>query len=263
MKLSLAGWSLQKLFRGNQLTLLEFPAFTKAQFGIDGVELNSPFFASKEPAYLKELVEAAKQAGSKLLNIAVDEKGDLSSLDAGVRGQSLEAYGQWIPVAKAIGVSAIRCNSGGKEITDRGAAIGACIESFTELAKRGKEHGVAILMENHGGLSSDPDSIIQVMEAVGQAVGREWVGTLPDFGNWYPPIERYEATRKIFPYAKAVHAKTKDIDENLNHPAFDLAKCVQIAKAAGYDGYLGIEYEGAGEPVEGVKRSVRILKPLL
>jgi sugar phosphate isomerase/epimerase len=263
MKLSLAGWSLKNLFRGNQLTLLDYPAFAKAQFGIDGVELNSPFFASKDSEYLKQLVAAARKAGSTLLNIAVDEKGDLSSDDQSVRAEGLAAYGQWIPVAAAIGVRAIRANSGGKNITDRAKAIQSCIGSFTELARQGKKQGVAILMENHGGLSSDPESIIQVMEAVGSAVGKEWIGTLPDFGNWYPPVERYEATKKIFPYAKAVHAKTKDIDENLNHPAFDLAKCVRIAKEAGYDGYLGIEYEGAGEPIEGVMRSVRILKPLL
>jgi sugar phosphate isomerase/epimerase len=263
MKLSLAGWSLQTLFKGGKLSLLDFPSFTKENFGIEAVELNSPFFASKEPQYLKQLVDAAQNAGVEMLNIAVDEQGDLSATDEAVRAEGLKAYSQWIPVAKAIGVRAIRANSGGKEITDRPASIAACIRSFTELAQKGKEQGVAVLMENHGGLSCDPDSIIQVMEAVAKKVGKEWIGTLPDFGNWYPPIERYEATKKIFPYAKAVHAKTKDIDENLNHPAFDLAKCVRIAKEAGYDGWLGIEYEGSGEPIEGVKRSVRILRPLL
>jgi sugar phosphate isomerase/epimerase len=252
MKLSLAGWSLQTLFKGGQLALLDFPAFTKENFGIEAVELNSPFFASKEPQYLKQLVANAQKAGSQLLNIAVDEAGDLSALDEAVRTEGLKAYSQWIPVARAIGVRAIRANSGGRDITDRAAAIAACIRSFTELARKGKEQGVAILMENHGGFSCDTESIIQVMEAVANEVGKEWIGTLPDFGNWYSPIERYEATRKIFPYAKAVHAKTKDIDENLNHPAFDLAKCVRIAKEAGYDGWLGIEYEGSGEPVEGV-----------
>lgn len=263
VKLSLAGWSLQKLFKGGRLKLVDYAAFTKENFGIDAVELNSPFFESRDAGYLKQLTAAAHAAGSKLLNIAVDEKGDLASTNEAERQEGLKAYGQWIPVAAAIGCAAIRANSGGRNIVDRSAAIAACVESFSELARQGQAHGVAVLMENHGGLSSDPQSIIQVMEAVGSAVGKQWVGTLPDFGNWYPPIERYEATRKIFPYAKAVHAKTKDIDEKLNHPAFDLAKCVRIAREAGYDGYLGIEYEGEGEPVEGVKRSVRILRALL
>lgn len=263
MKLSLAGWSLKDLFRGGQLTLTDFPAFTKEQFDIDAVELNSPFFESRDSSYLVQLVEATAKAGSRLLNIAVDEKGDLASTDATARQEALKLYGRWIPVARALGCSAIRCNSGGKDAPDQRAALDACIQSFTELARLGREEGIPILIENHGGLSSDPDTIIAIMEAVGQAGGKEWIGTLPDFGNWYGEIDRYEATAKILPYAKAIHAKTKDIDENLNHPAFDLARCVQVTREGGYNGYLGIEYEGGGDGVEGVKRSVRILKPLL
>jgi hypothetical protein len=68
---------------------------------------------------------------------------------------------------------------------------------------------------------------------------------------------------KILPFAKAVHAKVLDIDEQLNHPKFDLARCVSLAKACGYDGYLGIEYEGGDDQVEGVTRAVAKLTPML
>jgi sugar phosphate isomerase/epimerase len=265
MDLSLAGWSLQKLFRASErpLKLVDFPAFTKEQFGIEAVELNSPFFESRESKYLSELRAAGERAGVKLLNIAVDEQGDLSSDDDAVRKQGVENYRRWVPVAKELGCSAIRANSGGKNITDRPRAVKQCIDSFRKLADDGRKHGVIILMENHWGLSADPDSVIQVMEAVRETHGKDAIGTLPDFGNWPPEVEKYEALRRIMPYAHAVHAKVKDIDENLNHPAFDLERCVKVTKEAGYDGWLGIEYEGGGEPIEGVKRSVRKLRPLL
>ncbi|RYZ64955.1 MAG: sugar phosphate isomerase/epimerase, partial [Proteobacteria bacterium] len=87
MKLSLCGWSLNRLFRreASPLTLLEFPAFTLDQFGIDAVELNNIYFESTEPAYLDMLRAAADAAGSTMLNIAVDEKGDLASDDEALR----------------------------------------------------------------------------------------------------------------------------------------------------------------------------------
>jgi sugar phosphate isomerase/epimerase len=265
MKLSLAGWSLQRLFRSvdKPLQLVNFPAYTKEQFGIEAVELNSPFFASCDEAYLQQLSAAAAQAGVKLLNIAVDEKGDLSSDDEAVRQEGIVKYSRWVPVAAALGCSAIRANSGGKNMTDRGRAVKQCTDSFRRLAEEGRRHNVTILMENHWGLSADPESVVEVMEGVRQTHGPDAVGTLPDFGNWPEGVDRESALRRIMPYARAVHAKVLDIDENLDHPKFDLEQCISIAREAGYDGYLGIEYEGKGDPVEGVRRAVRKLRPML
>jgi sugar phosphate isomerase/epimerase len=265
MKLSLAGWSLQKRFRStdNPLKLLDFPAFSKEKFGIDAVELNSPFFGSRSPKYLNELVAAAKKANVRLLNIAVDERGDLAAEDEAERTEGLAAYGAWIPIAKAIGCSAIRCNSGGKTIKNRDAAVASCIDSFRRLADDGRKNGVTILMENHGGISVDADTIVQIMESLRQSHGPDAVGTLPDFGNWPDNVDRYASLAKIMPYAKAVHAKVNDIDAQLNHPRFDHARCIRIARESGYNGYLGIEYEGSGEPIEGVKRAVKKLTPLI
>jgi len=265
MKLSLAGWSLQKLFRAaeNPLKLLDFPRVTKEKFGLDAVELNSPFFVSRDAKYLKELATSAQRAGVKLLNIAVDEKGDLASEDESKRKEGLAAYGQWIPVAKAIGCSAIRCNSGGREVKDRGTAVNHCIDSFRRLADEGQKNGVTILMENHGGISSDAETIVHIMETLRRSHGPSAVGTLPDFGNWPDNVDRYASLSKIMPFAGAVHAKVLDIDAQLNHPKFDHARCIRITREAGYHGYLGIEYEGSGEPNEGVRRAIKKLTPLL
>lgn len=266
MKLSLAGWSLHKRFRATDraLALVDFPQFTRDHFGLDAVELNNIFFASREPAYLRELVQSAERAKVRLLNIAVDEKtADLSADDDAARAEGLALYARWIPVAKEIGCTAIRANSGGKTITDRPRAIRHCIESFRRLADEGKKHGIAILVENHGGLSSDAASIVALIEAVRETHGPDAIGSLPDFGNWPDDVDRYAELQKILPYAKAVHAKVLDIDANLNHPKFDHARCIQLTRQAGYDGYLGIEYEGEGDEVESITRAVTKLQRLL
>src|SRR3954468_18456430 len=102
MRLSLAGWSLQKLFKRPRypLKLVHFPVFTKEELGLDAIELNSPFFESREPDYLKRLVAAAQRASVNLLNIAVDEDGDLASEDEAERARSIENYGRWVSAAK-------------------------------------------------------------------------------------------------------------------------------------------------------------------
>jgi sugar phosphate isomerase/epimerase len=267
LKLSLAGWSLHKLFRRDRdpLPLVEFPRFTREQFGLDAVELNSPFFEATTPPYLERLASNAAAAGVKLLNIAVDEAGDLSSNDESLRAIGVASYGQWIRVAADLGCAAIRANSGGGKIADRDAATGHCIDSFRRPADQGREHGVVILLENHWGISLDPGTIATIMMALVQSHGRDAVGTLVDLGNWPDAVDRTAAIRTVVPWAKAFHAKVNDIDAALNHPRFDHAACIAIAREAGYGGYLGIEFEGAepADPVEGVRRSVRKLAPLL
>ncbi|MGH7179157.1 MAG: sugar phosphate isomerase/epimerase family protein [Tepidisphaeraceae bacterium] len=265
MKLSLAGWSLHKLFRAakNPLKLLDFPGTVAERFGLDAVELNSPFFVSREPKYLRELAQSAERAGVRLLNIAVDEVGDLSADNDADRARAVSTYSRWIPVAAELGCAAIRANTGGMGVHDVTRALAACIDSFRRLADLGVQHGVAILVENHGGLSAKPDLILKIIDSVYATHGPNAVGTLPDFGNWTDSIDRIESLKLILPLAKAVHAKVLDIDENLDHPRFDLHACMTLVRQCGYDGYVGIEYEGNADPIEGVKRAIKKLTPLL
>jgi L-ribulose-5-phosphate 3-epimerase len=265
MELSLAGWSLNRLFRdaSKPLALVDFPAYARDTFGIRAVELNNIYFESTLPAYLEKLRAAADQAGSKLLNIAVDEPGDLSNTHVVSRHIALANYARWVPVAKYLGCEAIRANSGGANVVDRGPSLAACIDSFRRLCDVGCTWGIKILIENHWGISADPDVIVHVCEAINASHGKGVMYALADWGNWPDTTDRYQAIGKIMPYADAVHAKVNDIDGSLHHPRFDHGRCMQISKAAGYDGYLGIEYEGKDDPVVGVRRGVELLRKLL
>lgn len=265
MKLSLCGWSLNRLFRreASPLTLLEFPAFARDQFGIDALEINNIYFESTEPAYVDQLRAAIDAAGAICLNIAVDEKGDLSSDDEAARLEAVERYARWLPIAKTLGCGVIRANSGGGDMRDRERAIANCTDSFRRLCELGHAHGVALMMENHWGISADPEVMVRVVEAVCDTHGADAMHTLVDWGNWPDDIDRYAAIERTMPLAIAVHAKVNDIDAELNHPRFDHARCIAIAREAGYDGYLGIEYEGAADPVEGVRRGAMLLRRLL
>ena len=265
LSLSLAGWSLQSLFRAKQapLSIYDFPRFTRDTFGVHAVELNNIFFDSTRPADLDRLRKAADDVGVAMLNIAVDEHGDLSSIDPAAREIAIANYARWIAVAAYLGIAAVRANSGGSA-TSTPEAANCCIDSFRRLADAGRKLGVKILIENHWGLSFSPDFIVRLVHAVRETHGDAAIGVLADWGNWPDEIDRYAALEKVLPFASAVHAKVNDIDESLRHPRFDHRRCIELTRAAGYQGFLGIEFESKTiEPVEGIRRGVRLLRSLI
>lgn len=256
MKISLAGWSLNRRFRAaeNPLSLLDFPAVAREEFGFDAVELNSPFFASLEPDYLEALNARGREFDVRFVGLAVDGTGDPSSADEDARRHAIEQIERWFPVAKALGLPYFRANTGGRGAEDDPAALARCIASWRELAAEAARWEIPIVIENHGGISANPDHIVAIMEAV----GGPWIGTLPDFGNFADAI-RYEGLRKIAPYARGVHAKMLEFGPDGEETRIDIGRCVKIFRDAGYDGYFGIEFEGRTDDHEGVLKSKGLL----
>lgn len=146
---------------------------------------------------------------------------------------------KWVDIAAVLGCHSIRCNTGAQE--GDADALDRCVESFSALLEYADASGVNVLIENHWGLSSDPDWLTELM----RRVGHPRFGTLPDFGNIPETTDRYDAVRKMMPYAKAVSAKCYDFDDGTgDETKIDYAKMLGIVDAAGYHGWVGIEYEG-------------------
>jgi len=280
-KISLAGWSLHRRFLSKEtpLRLLDFPRVAKEEFGIDAVELNNVFFESTDEPYLTQLKEAAEKAGVRLVGMAVDRTGDPSSLDEAVRKESIELVRQWFPVAKSLGLPFFRVNTGGHGRESDLASLKQCIASFKELVKMAEEYAVKLAIENHWGISANPQNIVRIIEEIGS----EYLGTLPDFGNFpdetrpqvfeavkpglppgiTPTDIRYWGLELMAPYAIGVHAKMYAFDEEGNEVRFDVPAFVDIFRRAGFDGYWGIEFEGAEDDHDGVTKSKRLLERVL
>jgi sugar phosphate isomerase/epimerase len=256
MKISLAGWSLQRRFRRpeNPLTLLEFPGVAREEFDLEAVELNSPFFACTEPDYLEALKEEAGKFNVALVGLAVDGTGNSAALDEEERRAAVEAIRAWFLVARRLGLPSFRANTGGRGAEDDPRAMEQCIRSFRDLAAEAARHEVALTIENHGGLSACPDRVLILL----RAVDNPWLGTLPDWGN-FPDAVRYEGLQKLIPYARGVHAKTYAFDEHGEETRVDVPRCLQICRAAGYRGFYGIEFEGPTDDGEGVRKSKALL----
>ena len=113
----------------------------------------------------------------------------------------------------------------------------ACIR---QPSRRAADSKLNVIVENHGGLSSNGKWLRSVI----QKVDLPNCGTLPDFGNFPPETDRYEAVEMLMPYAKAVSAKSYDFNDTGDETQIDYYKMMKIVLDAGYHGYVGIEYEG-------------------
>jgi len=260
-KLAVSSWSLHRelphfLRRdiGGRISLLDFPKICVEEFGVNAVELCQAHFLSTEWDYIEQVKEALKRYNVKVVNIPVDI-GHAAEPDPKKRENEFKIIKRWFQIAKYLDSPSIRVNTGSG---DEEEALRLAIEGYRELVEVAEETGVKVLIENHGGLSANPDNIVRIIEEVGS----EYIGTCPDFGN-FPPEIRYEGLKKIAKYAQIVHAKTYEFDESGEETTIDIGRCVRILKHAGFDGYYSVEFEGKGDQREGVKKSIALLKKYL
>jgi len=241
-EISLAQWSLHRTIRKGELTTLDFPALAKSRFGIHAVEYVNQFFIdkAKDKKFFKELKQRTDDQGVKNVLIMIDAEGELGNLDHPARHQAVENHYKWIEAANSLGCHAIRVNAAGKG--SREEVSKAAIEGLHELSVFAKDFDINVIVENHGGYSSEGNWIAGVMNEV----GLDNCGTLPDFGNFYE-YDKYQGVKDMMPFAKGVSAKSNNFDQEGNESAIDYNKMLQIVKNANYHGYIGIEYEGPDE----------------
>jgi len=261
MKISVSSWSLHRelphfLRRelAAKITITDFPRICVEEFGVEAVELCQMHFLSTDKEYLADVKRALKDWSLSLVNIPVDI-GSAAEPNPEKRRAEFKVIREWFHIARYLGSPSIRVNTGGGEGE---AALKRAIEGYRDLVRTAEETGVMLLIENHGGISADPDNIIKIIEEVGS----NYIGTCPDFGN-FPPNIRYEGLKKIAKYAPIVHAKTYDFDEKGEETRIDYKRCIDILKSQGFNGYYSIEYEGKGDQREGVKKSLKLLKRYL
>jgi sugar phosphate isomerase/epimerase len=260
-KISLAEWSLNRTLFGGKLDNLDFPAFTKKEFDIDAVEYVNQFFAdkAKDEKYLKDLKKRAADHGVTNVLIMIDGEGALGDPDEAKRKQAVENHHKWVEAAKFLGCHSIRVNAISEGPYDEQMKLAA--DGLRRLTEFGEKHDINVIVENHGGLSSNGAWLAGVMKMV----DNERCGTLPDFGNFRisdtEEYDRYKGVKELMPFAKGVSAKSHKFDAGGNEVETDFVKMVKIVLDSGYHGYIGIEWEGE-EPseVEGVKLTKKLLE---
>ena len=255
--LSLAEWSLHRTLRKGPMTNLDFPKVTRDEYGITAVEYVNQFFKDKaeDKTYLGELKTRCDDLGVTSVLIMIDGEGHIGAGTEAGRGKTIDQHKKWVTAAKFLGCHSIRVNSHGEGADDAEKAAN-CVKGLTGLSSFAKDHGINVIVENHGGLSSNGAWMAKVLKEVGM----DNCGSLPDFGN-FGKYDRYQGIKDLMPFAKGVSAKSHDFDDEGNETRTDFLKAVRITLEAGYRGYIGIEYEGGklSEP-EGIKATKKLLE---
>jgi sugar phosphate isomerase/epimerase len=231
---------------GPEISILSLPELS-VELGITTVEICQAHLASTDPEYLADVGAAVEDAGCRVVNMPIDV-GNLAEPSAEKRSAELAQILPWIDAANALGSPAVRVNTGRSDGMNEGEALRIVAQGYARLAAYCAERGMTVLLENHGGLSSTPEAIIELLALVDAANFR----LCPDFGNFAPEL-REEGLRAMLPHAAMVHAKMMDFDEAGTHPAFDLDRCLNLVVESRYSGPLSIEFEGQGDPYEAVK----------
>lgn len=269
-KLSLAQWSLNRAIREGGMNPLDFAEKAK-KMGFEGLEYVNHLYG-KSYMEASNMLQAIKGVGKDLLVrskdndienliIMIDGQGDLANENEKERKEGIEKHHKWVDLANYLGCHSIRVNLHGEGTRDNQIEQG--VKSMTELCEYAKPQGINVIVENHGGNSSDPAFVSKVIEGCGMSNA----GTLPDFGNFcikreggkrwgapcveeYPDI--YEGIAKMMPYAKGVSAKSYAFDAKGDETKIDYYKMMKVVKDAGYTGYVGVEYEGETDEEKGI-----------
>ncbi len=257
-KISLAQWSLHKAILDDK-TLKGIDFAQKAnEMGFEAIEYVSQIYTKDietmgMEALLDTLKAKSEQYEVKNLLIMVDREGDLASSSEKERNEAIVNHKKWIDAAAFLGCHSIRLNIFGNEDNVENWKKFS-IESLTKLANYAKDKNINVIVENHGGFSSNGGLLVEVM----QKVNLDNCGTLPDFGNFclkreegerwgtkcIEEYDMYKGIKELMPYAKGVSAKSHDFDENGNETTIDYRKMLQIIKEVGFTGFIDVEYEG-------------------
>jgi sugar phosphate isomerase/epimerase len=260
-QISLAEWSFHKALFAHQMDHLDFAKVAKTDYGISAVEYVNQFFKdkAKDETYLTEMKRRCADLGVESRLIMIDGEGALGDADSAARTKAVENHYKWVDAAKFLGCFAIRVNAASSGSYDEQMERAA--DGLRRVAEYGTSHGIAVIVENHGGLSSNGQWLANVIKRVKLPN----CGTLPDFGNFNlgggQEYDRYKGVAELMPFAKAVSAKSHDFDDAGNEIHTDYRRMMKIVKDAGYRSFVGIEYEGQklGE-AEGVRATKALLE---
>lgn len=243
-KISLAEWSLnQSLFSGI-VQHLDFPAIAKREFGINAVEYVNQFFMDKaeDKSYLAEMKNRCDDLAVESVLIMCDNEGRIGDPDAMIRKQSVENHYKWITAAQFLGCHSVRVNANSEGTPEEQQKLVA--DGLYQLAEFGDDHNISVLVENHGGNSSNGKWLVGLLKRVHHAR----VGTLPDFGNFRISdneyYDRYLGVEELLPFARGVSAKSSEFSEAGIEVRTDFLRMMRIVVKSGYRGYVGIEYSG-------------------
>jgi sugar phosphate isomerase/epimerase len=200
----------------------------------------------------------AEGEGVRSVLIMCDSEGLLGHPDEKERVQAVENHKKWVEAARYLGCHAIRVNGfstgeWGTEPGDFGEEMRLVADGLRRLCAFADAFEISVLIENHGGHSSNGAWLAGVMEIA----AHPRAGSMPDFGNFRISKTRtydsYRGVDVLMPYARAVSVKPTVWDDHGNAHDLDYLRMTKIVLDAGYRGFFGIEHGREGTEAEDIQ----------
>jgi len=255
MKLSCCGYSFRDQLTGGKMTMETF-LDKCVELGFDGVELTQYYFPEESDRYLNHVKREVFRRGLDISGTAVG--GNFTNADAAAREKQVKHVLDWVEKSAKLGSPVLRVFAGGQpQGADLETAGSWVREGLARCAEAGEKYGVALGLENHGGLTANADGVLGLLRPF---AGNPWVGLNLDFGNFTGDI--YEQYGRCAPVTITTHAKVT-VRQGEGREFVDYRQVVRIMREAGYKGYLAIEYEEPGDALLGVDRFCAYLRGCL
>ena len=256
-RVSLAQWTLVKDLRSGKIDNLQF-AEVAAKHDIEGLEYVNQFFMDKagDESYLAKMKKRASDNGVESVLIMCDREGNLGNPDTAKRKETVDNHRKWIDAAKFLGCHSIRVNARSAGSWEEQVKLSA--DGLAQLTAIGAKSDMNVIVENHGGLSSNGKWLVEVIKTV----DHKRCGTLPDFGNFKvsdkESYDSYLGVKELMPFAKGVSVKNTVWDAKGKQGPLDFERMLTIVLEAGYRGFCGIEfggYEGLNQSREALEKA--------
>ena len=262
-RIGIATWSFRHLIAAGRnpnmpppertvMTALDAPKFVREELGLTQLEIIINHLDERTVPYAERVRAAADKVGVKFINFQLG--GQMSAPDPAVRVKSIEEIKDGMRIAAALGAPTVRADVGGR--AGEPLDLGITADSYKQLVEFGNAIGVLPMPENHGGHSTDPDTLVSIMKAIDPRIR-----AIVDWGNFRVDnqAQRIESTRKLLSYVGLISAKVDRFDAEYR-PGYDVAELVKLVEGSGYRGKYSIEITNPpGDIVRGAQVAREII----
>jgi L-ribulose-5-phosphate 3-epimerase len=223
-----------------------------ADLGADGIDLTTYWLPDTNDATLFALKQLAYRSGVSIYSIGIRAR--MAQPTPELQAAEVETVRKWLDAAERLGAAHMRVFGGAvpKGASEDQTVIWA-VETLKRAADEAAKRGIILGVEDDGGITTNADRTIEIV----RKAGSPWVGINLDIGNF--PDNGYAQIEMCAPYATNVHFKEQVHINRQGQPA-DFPRVLKILGNAGYQGYLALEYESAGDPFTNVPRLIRKMR---
>ncbi len=285
MNIGVSSYSFHKLISSGKETQLSIMKIAK-EMGFEGIEFIdlSPAEGVTEAEYASLIREESEKLSLPIIAYTISA----NLLKDKTIEPEVERICKKIDIAEILGAKLLRHDAAWRMPESIKSCAGfeqilpTLVDGCSRVTEYAQAKGITTCIENHGLFCQDSERVEKIITGVGS----NNFGVLLDIGNFCCVDENSAtATGRLAPYIKHIHAKDFHLKSGnglnpgkgfsksrggnyfrgsiIGHGDIPVMQCISIAKDAGYNGWVSIEFEGLEDCLDGIKIGLENLRKML